>query len=142
MSDPVDRQVDRMLDEVLLATSAYVDLDEAREAIREGLQAVRKQLTALNAAKYGKRKVRARCPSCAKRVEFMAPPSADELARAASHTMKVVDQAARLASFAKGLPDSRPGGADSNRDLLSMLTPEQLAVFEGWVTMAQARLQG
>jgi len=135
-----DREtVDRVLEDALLAVSAYVDLDEAAAAIREGLQAVRKQLAALNAVDYKARVLKLACPECKAKAEFKAPWKPDELARAAAHTMKVVDEAARLANFAKGLPDSRPDMGGSNRDLLSLLTPEQLSTFTAWVAAAEAR---
>lgn len=135
--------VDRFLEETLAAVSAFVDLDEAAEAIKEGLQAVRKQLAALNAVDYKARTLRGVCEcvaGCQHKVMLKAPWKPDELARAAAHTMKVVDEAARLAQFAKGLPDSRPDLGGGNRDILQLLTPDQLTTLEGWVAAAQARL--
>lgn len=134
--------VDKFLEQAMLAVSAYVDLDEAAEAIKEGLQAVRKQLAALNAVDYKARTLRGVCAcaaECGHKVVMKAPWKPDELARAAAHTMKVVDEAARLAQFARGAPDSRPDLGGSNRDLLQMLTNEQLEIFQGWVAQAQAR---
>ena len=135
-----DREtVDRVLEDALLAVSAYVDLDEAAAAIKEGLQAVRKQLEALNAVDYKAREITLACPECEKKAKFKAPWKPDELARAAAHTMKVVDEAARLANFARGLPDTRPDMGGSNRDLLSLLTNEQLETFNAWIVAAQGR---
>lgn len=134
--------VDKFLEDSLLAVSSYVDLDEAAAAIKEGLQAVTKQLAALNAVDYKARDLRGVCrcsPECGHKVVMRAPWKPDELARAAAHTMKVVDEAARLANFARGLPDSRPDMGGSNRDLLSLLTPDQLVIFEGWIVAAQSR---
>ncbi|HYE93738.1 MAG TPA: hypothetical protein VEA38_22085 [Terriglobales bacterium] len=135
-----DREtVDRVLEDALLAVSAYVDLDEAAAAIKEGLQAVRKQLEALNATDYRARKMKLTCSQCGEKSEFTTPWKPDELARAAAHTMKVVDEAARLANFARGLPDTRPDMGGSNRDLLSLLTNEQLETFNAWIVAAQGR---
>jgi hypothetical protein len=134
--------VDRFLQETLSAVSSYVDLDEAAVAIKEGLQAVAKQLAALNATDYKAKALQGVCvctPDCKHRVTMKAPWKPDELARAAAHTMKVVDEATRLAAFAKGAPDSRPDLGGSNRDILQLLTPDQLITLEAWVAAAQAR---
>ena len=49
---------------------------------------------------------------------------------------------AGLMAFAAGQPDSRPDfGGSGNRDLLSLLTTEQLTTFDAWITAAQARLR-
>lgn len=133
------REVDQFLAETLAAVSAGVDLDEAYAALKEGIQAIRKQLEALNAVDYRVKELKLTCPECHEKATFKAPWKPDELARAAAHTMKVNDELARLAQFAKGMPDSRPDMGGSNRDLLSLLTPEQFAVLEGWIVAAQAR---
>lgn len=131
--------VDRFLEESLLAVSAYVDLDEAAAAIRECLQAVHKQAAALNATDYKTREIKLACGECKKITTAKAPWKPDELARAMAHTAKVLDEVTRLAAFAKGQPDSRPDLGGGNRDILSLLTPEQFGILETWIEAARGR---
>lgn len=139
MSEQERQAVDQFLADTLAAVSAGVDVDEAYAGLREGIQAIRKQLEALNGVNYKARTLKLKCPECAATAEFKAPWKPDELARAAAHTMKVNDELARLVQFAKGLPDSRPDAGGSNRDLLSLLTAEQFAMVQGWIVAAQGR---
>ena len=95
---------------------------------------------ALNAVDYQQHDIVAPCGSCGvKRPFVLRVPNATEVARATAHTTKAVDELYRLMSFAAGQPDSRPDLGGLSRDLLALLTPEQLKTFEGWIAAAEGR---
>lgn len=129
--------VDAVLYDALRSASAGVDLDIAERAIQQALEALLKQAQALNATRYRTHTVLARCGACkAMTRHTINAPRPDEVARAASHTAKVVDGIARLAQFAKGQPDSRP---DMGGDWLRALDDDQLRIVQGMVAANAAK---
>ena len=133
---------DRVIQEVMRASSAGVDLDLGGSAVQHALEALAEQAKALKAARYDAHqvsaKVRMTCKACGKPSKRKISVLIEECnpamtARAMAHTAKVVDELARLLAFAKGLPDSRP---DLGTDWLKVLTPDQLRQVEEWVRLA------
>lgn len=129
-----EQEVDRMIDTVLRTSSAGVDLDTAALAIQAALEALTKQAQALSRAKYGSHHVTAACLACGTKTRHKVyAPAPDVVARAAAHTVKVVDETVRLVQFAKGQPDSRP---DLGNDWLRALSDEQVRTVQGWIATA------
>jgi hypothetical protein len=83
----------------------------SRGVMTEGIEAIAKMVTALNAAQY-------------------TPAEYEKTARSVAHLQKAIDGLVRLAEVATGKPDSRP---DTGSDWLRGLTNEQFAIVSSWV---------
>lgn len=109
---------DRVLHEALTAAMGGLDPERVEAAITAAVDAIAKQMQALEAKNYGEMPVA-------------------ELARAVAHTTKAGDVLYRLAEFARGRPDSRPdNGPLRSHDVLKLLTDEQLALVQRWLEAA------
>lgn len=117
--ETVEASADRILREAMLASAQGLDLDAVERVIGWGVQALEKQMTALAGAVY-------------------APEDYSKVAKAGANVVKALDEILRLAQFAKGAPDSRPGGG-AGREWLQALTDTQLEVVEGWIREAEGR---
>ena len=106
-----DWNPDGVLQDALAQASGGLDLVIASRAIQDAVEALAKQAKALKDARYD-------------------PKKFDQVARAMNHTMKMVDELARLVSFAKGQPDSRP---DLGAGWLQGLTDAQLTQVQQWI---------
>jgi hypothetical protein len=111
-------EIDALLHEVIARASDGLEFETATGAITDGVNAIAKQLQALNFVSYKKL-------------------SAPEVARCTAHTVKALDELFRLLQFAKGAPDSRP---DLGGDWLRGLSTAQLAQVQAWVE-ANARAE-
>ena len=139
MSDPELSYADRVLREAMVSVGGGLDLDLASRGISEALGAVVKIAEELNRRPFAPRVVKVTC-ECGKTVSVTVASKPEELARAMAHAAKVVDELKRLSEFAKGQPDSRPGDArGAGRDVLKLLTDEQLGVVTGWLAEAERR---
>ena len=112
---------DRVLHEALTAAMGGLDPERVEAAITAAVDAIAKQMQALEAREYG------------------AMPVA-ELARAVAHTTKAGDILYRLAEFARGRPDSRPDNALRSHDVLKLLSDEQLKTVQGWIETRTAEI--
>lgn len=136
-----DEYADAVLREVTAFANGGLDAESIEKALRHACSATQKQMAALEAVNYEQHTVTGACASCGSKQPFVLPvPNATEVARAVAHTTKAVDELYRLMSFAEGRPDSRPDLGGGNRDLLSLLTPDQLKTFEGWINAAHGRI--
>ena len=123
--------LDPVLREAMARKNGGLDPELTEEALGAMQRAVARQMEALAASKYRRRKVEARCPVCRARATFTLPAADPEvLARAAAATAKAADTVARLSEFLAGKPDSRPDVAGA---WLRALTDEQLRVVQGWI---------
>jgi len=110
-----ENYADRVLHEALTAAMGGLDPERVESALTAAVDAIAKQMQALEAKDYG------------------AMPVA-ELARAVAHTTKAGDVLYRLAEFARGRPDSRPDGVGlRSHEVLKLLTDEQLKTVQGWI---------
>jgi hypothetical protein len=131
---------DRVLREVSVFANGGLDPDAIEKAIQDASGALQKQMAALRAADYSTSEHKTTCPKCAHPYRVTLPvPNTTEVARATAHTTKAVDELYRLMSFAAGQPDSRPDMGSLHRDLLSLLTLEQMSTLDGWLMVAQGR---
>jgi hypothetical protein len=135
-----DSYADRVLREVTSFANGGLDPDAIERAIQDASGALQKQMAALRAADYSTSEHKTTCPKCAHPYRVTLPvPNTTEVARATAHTTKAVDELYRLMSFAAGQPDSRPDLGGVHRDLLSLLTSDQIATLDAWLTAAQGR---
>lgn len=139
MSDQGLSYADRVLREAMVSVSGGFDAEVASAAVADMVQAFRKVAAELCARPFVVETGRARC-SCGKWVTVEVPVSPEGLARAAAQIAKATDEISRLGKFLAGQPDSRPGDArGAGRDVLRLLTDEQLGVVQGWLAAAEAR---
>lgn len=115
-----DGYADRVIHEALVAVAGGLDPERVATVVADVFEALAKQAKALKGATY-------------------PPKEYEKIARAMAHAAKCMDGAFRLQEFAAGRPDTRPDGARDSRDVLRLLTNEQLAQVHAWVTEAEAR---
>ena len=140
MSEPeMLTYADRVIRDALLVASNGMDCDVAVGAIDDMLHAWAAIAKRLREVPVGPRTYQAKCRGCGGRVDIEVAPRPEELARAASHVGKGIDEIARLVAFAKGQPDSRPDGGRDGRDVLRLLTDEQVRHVERWLEENQTR---
>lgn len=136
MADEPLSYADQVIREAMLAVSGGVDLGVAGNAVQSALEALDEQVKVLKDANYEECDVRTSCPKCGKFIKVLIPRVAPvEVARAASHTAKVIDGVARLMAFCKGQPDSRP---DSGAEFLKYMTEGEIAAVQARIAAARA----
>jgi len=131
---------DRVIREAMLAGTNGVDCELASGAIDDMLQAWANTARQLKVATQPGRRVKAKC-QCGATVEVEVGAAPEALARQAAHIGKGIDEIARLVAFAKGQPDSRPEGSRDSRDVLRLLSDEQMAMVQRWVDEAAVRAE-
>lgn len=129
---------DRVIREALLATANGLDCEVAVEAIDDMLHAWAKAAKELKALQPTKKVVKATCV-CGNVLRVEAGIDVELLARASGQMAKGMNEVVRLVAFTKGQPDSRPDGGRDSRDVLKLLTDEQMAQVTAWVEANQAR---
>lgn len=102
---------DDIIYQAMKGASAGLDLDRVGEALQDAVEALAKQAAAAKQAVY----------------DGTDPVM---LSKAMNNAVKVVDMLARLMSFAKGQPDSRP---DFGKAWLAELSAEQLEQVSRWL---------
>jgi len=101
-----------------------IKLEAGDNAVNNALEALEKQTKALADAEYSTEKP-------------------EITARAAAHTGKVIDEVARLMSFARGGPDSREalevGESKAVQQFLRVLSDEQFSQLCQWIEQSKQR---
>lgn len=122
-------------DEALRELSGGIDLQTAKGAIADAVEALAGQARALRDADYTKP---LKCPECETVVR--APLSPKDLAQTSTYTSKMVDMVYRLSEFAQGRADSRPDLGLAS--LLEVLPDEKVRLIGQWIEDEKAaRLQ-
>lgn len=130
---------DRVLRDAMVSVSGGFDAEVVSAGIADMVQAFRKVAAELSARPFESGTGRGRC-GCGAWVTVEVPITPEGLARAAAHIAKATDEMSRLGKFLAGQPDSRPGDArGAGRDVLRLLTDEQLGVVQGWLAEAERR---
>ena len=128
----MSQDIDRFLHETLVAAHGGLDPDLMQKSLRDFQEALVRQMAHMKKAKYKRRKVESRCPSCKVYSKFTLPQADPEsVGRAMVAMTKAIDTASRLSEFLAGKPDSRPAAVGT--DWLRGLTDEQLRIVQGWV---------
>lgn len=136
MSERELSYADRVLRDAMLSVSGGFDVEVAGRAVAAALGALEQIAKELNARPFAPQVVRAKCAQ-GHPVSLEVATSPEMLARAGAHVAKLIDEVTRLVAFSKGQPDSRPGDQrGAGREILRLLTDEQLAQVQGWLEQA------
>ena len=139
MSNGKFEKGDKVIEYAQSALTSVLSEGTAADIIRRNLVALGKQAKALEQASYGEKEKSIACPECGNKFKIFLPVPFDQVAKAMAYTTKTVDEMARLLSFVKGGPDSRPDlgiGA-----LLEALTDDQLYQVQEWVAENRTKAQ-
>jgi hypothetical protein len=132
-------EADRVIEAALIAATGGIDLEATTRAMGDFARALERQAGELARASYEQRKCQADCPKCGKSVTVVVPHADPEsVAKAMALTARAADIVLRLMAFARGKPDSRPGGGAAP-EWLADLEPEQVVALQGWIAAAKAR---